>query len=45
MFRTKVEQHIKSHILGSITFFPKNRTVSEIMRKNVAQPDKTQMTT
>jgi len=41
MLRTKVVQLIKSHMLGSITFFlgggAQNRAVYEIMRKNVVQ--------
>jgi hypothetical protein len=28
------------HILCSITFFPSNRTVYEIMWKNMAEPDR-----
>jgi len=31
MFQTKVVQKIKTHILCSVTFFPENRAVREIM--------------
>ena len=43
MFQTKVVKDIKTHILGSITFFFENRAVYEIMWKNIAQPDRSQM--
>jgi hypothetical protein len=44
MFQTKVVEKIKTHILCSVTFFPKNRAVYEIMWKNTVQPDRPQMT-
>jgi len=43
MFQTNLVEKIKTHILHSITFF-ENRTVYEIMWKNVAEPDRPQMT-
>jgi len=44
MFQTKVVvEKITTHILGSITFFSKNRAVYEIMWKNMVQPDRSQM--
>ena len=33
MFRTKIVEKIKIHNLCSITFFPENRAVYEIMKK------------
>jgi len=39
MFQTKFVMKIKTHILCSITFFPGNRAVYEIMWENIAQPD------
>jgi hypothetical protein len=42
MFQTVLGK-IKTHILYSITFF-ENRTVYEIMWKNIVDPDRTQMT-
>ena len=46
MFRTKVVQKIKIHILCSVTFFlfPENRTVFGTMWENTVQPDRPQMT-
>ena len=38
MFRAKVIH--KKHILCSITFFPENRAVCEIMWKNTEEPGK-----
>jgi len=43
MFQRKVVQKIKTHILCSTTF-PENRTVYEIMWKNVVLPDTPEMT-
>jgi len=40
MFRTKFVIKIKTHILRSVTFFPENRAVYEIMWKNMVQPDR-----
>ena len=34
MFRAKVVEEIKTHILYSITFSPENRAVYEIMWEN-----------
>jgi len=45
MFETNVAEKIKRHFLCSITlFFFENRAVSEIIRKNVAEPGRPQMT-
>jgi hypothetical protein len=43
MFQIKVAEKIKTHILYSIMFF-ENRDVYKIMRKNMVDPDKPQMT-
>ena len=43
MFHTKVVQKIKTHILCSVTFFPENRAVYEIMWKNIVQRGRAQM--
>jgi hypothetical protein len=40
----KIVEKMKTHILCSITFFPENRTVYEIMSKNMAGTDGPQMT-
>jgi len=42
MFQTKVVEKIKTQKLCSLTFF-ENRVVSEIIRKNIVQPEKLQM--
>jgi hypothetical protein len=39
----KFVEKIKTHILGSVTFFPENCAVYEIMWKNMEEPDWTQM--
>jgi hypothetical protein len=39
MFRTKVVEKIKTHVLCSITFV-ENRVVYEIMWKNILEPEK-----
>ena len=45
MFQTKVVEKIKTHILCSIFYFThKNRTVYEIICKNIVEPDRPQMT-
>ena len=44
MFQTKIVGKIKTHISCSITFFPENRAVYEITWKNIAEPDRPQMT-
>jgi len=43
MFETKVVEKIITHILRSVTLFSKNRTVYEIMWKNVLGPNRPQM--
>ena len=43
MLQTKVVEEIKTHILYSVTFF-ENRSVFEIMWKNMIEPDRPQMT-
>jgi len=43
MFRTKVVDEIKTHVLFSIFFFL-NRAVYEIMWKNIIERDAIQMT-
>jgi hypothetical protein len=46
MYETKAAEKIKTHIVGSITFFlSKNRTVHELMWKNIADPRRSKMTT
>jgi len=45
MFQTLVVEKIKTHILCSITFFsPQIGDVCEIIWKNMAQPDRPQVT-
>jgi len=46
MFQTKVVEKIKTRILCSIIFFspPENCAVCEIMWKNIAEPERPQMT-
>jgi hypothetical protein len=44
MFQTKVVEKIKTHFSCSLTFFFENRTVYEIMWKNMVEPDRPQMT-
>ena len=43
MFRTKVVQKIKTRCLCSVTFFFENRTVFEIMWKNIVERGRPQM--
>ena len=43
MFRTKVVEKIKTHILCSVTIF-ENLAVYEIIRKNTVEPGKPHMT-
>ena len=44
MFRTKVAQEIKTHILCSVSFFlSKNHAFNEVKWKNVVQPARPQM--
>ena len=44
MFQTKCVEKIKTHILCSITFFSENCAVYEIMKKDIVEPDRPQMT-
>jgi hypothetical protein len=44
MLQTKVVEKIKTHLLCSITFFFENRSVYEIMWKNILKLDRPQMT-
>jgi len=44
MFQTKVVEKIKTHILYSVTFFPENRAVYEIMWKNIVERGRPQIT-
>ena len=44
MFHTKAVQKIKTHILCLVTIFFLNRTVYEIMWKNILQRGRPQMT-
>ena len=39
MFEPKLLEKLKTHILDSITFFPENRVVYEIMYKNIVELD------
>jgi len=43
MFQIKVLEKIKTHILCSVTF-PDNRAIYGIRWKNIAQPDRLQVT-
>jgi hypothetical protein len=44
LFQTKIVEKIQTHILCSITFFPENLAVYEIMWKNMAERGRQQMT-
>jgi len=44
MFQKKVTEQIKTHILFLTLFFFENRALNEITCKNIAQPDRPQMT-
>jgi len=44
VFQTKGVEKIKTHILCSINFFVENLTVYEILRKNIVEPHRPQMT-
>ena len=44
MFQTKVVEKINTYILFSVTPPPENRCVYEIMRKNIVQPARPQVT-
>ena len=43
-FRQKVVEKNETHILFSVTFFPENRAVYEIRRKNIVEPGRPPMT-
>ena len=43
MFQIKVVEKIKTHILHSVTFFPENRAICEIMPKNVVERGRSQI--
>ena len=43
MLRAKVAEKIKTHILCSVTFFPENRAVREIMCKDMVERDRLQV--
>jgi hypothetical protein len=40
----KFVEKLKTHILGSITFFFKNRAVYEMIRKNIVERDRPKVT-
>ena len=44
MFQTKVVEKIKTHILFSITLFFENRADYEIMRENIVETGRPQIT-
>jgi len=44
MFQTKCIEEIKIYILHTLSFFSENREVYETMWKNMAVPDRPQMT-
>jgi len=44
IFQIKFVEKIKTHLLCSVTFFPQNRAVCEIMWKYMLMPDRPQMT-
>ena len=44
MFQNKFSDKIQTHILCSITFFPQNRAIYEIVWNNMVVPDTPQMT-
>ena len=44
IFQEKIVENIKTHNLCSVYFFFENRAVFEIIRKNIAQPERPQMT-
>jgi hypothetical protein len=39
----KVAEALKTHILCSVTFFPENHAVREIMWKKIVEPDRPPM--
>jgi hypothetical protein len=42
MFQTNLVEEIKTLILRSITFFPKNHAVCEIIWKSMVEPERPQ---
>ena len=44
MFQVEVIEKLETHILCSLTFFPENLAVHEIMWKNIVERGRTQMT-
>jgi hypothetical protein len=44
MFQIKVVEEVKIHILSSITLFPENHVLYDIMWKNIVKPDRSKMT-
>jgi hypothetical protein len=42
MFQAKVVEKIETHSLCSVTFFPENLTVYEIISKYVVEPERKQ---
>ena len=44
MYQTETVEKIETHILRSVTFFPNDRTVYEIMWKNIVERGRPQMT-
>jgi hypothetical protein len=45
MIQTEADKEVKTRISCTIPFFPENRAVYDIMRKNIVEPDRPQMTT
>jgi len=43
LFQTKVGEKFITHVLSSITFF-ENRAIHDIMRKNIVEPGRSQVT-
>jgi len=44
MFQTKVVNRIKTHILCSVNFFPKNHAIFEVMWKNKVESGRLPLT-
>jgi len=44
MYQRRIVERFKTHILRSVNLFSENRTVYEIMWKNIVKPDRRQMT-
>ena len=43
-FQTRIVERIKTYILCSVNVFPENRAIYQILWKNIAEPDRRQMT-